>query len=122
MLESQIDQHERKQVLRNDLKVRQQQEQSGTYLSQTHSDLGGRFSVVDAQTVVGADPIPAYPAAAAHQRDPVGQEPALGYRIDELEPSFPSVQAPDPTSADAHSGDVQRTGVGPSSNKPFRRY
>jgi hypothetical protein len=33
---------------------------------------------------VGADPFPNYPAAAAHQRDPCGQEPPLGYAIDAM--------------------------------------
>jgi hypothetical protein len=41
-----------------------------------------------------------YPAAAAHQRDPVPKEEPLGYRIDALEPStvpsFPVEETGDP--------------------------
>jgi hypothetical protein len=129
MLSSQEEQAERRRVLANDQRVK---EQTGTFLSHTNNDLaGGRFAAVNAASVVGADPIPNYPAAAAHQRDPCGLEPPLGYSVNdltphELEPSFPSVQAPDPTSEDAPSpiplSDVQRTDVGSSSNKAYRRY
>jgi len=96
MLSSQEEQIERARTLENDRKVR---EQGSTFLSHTHSDLGGRYALVSPQTVVGADPIPNYPPAAAHQHDPCGQEPPLGYAIDELEPASPA-QATGPTSDD----------------------
>ena len=83
MLENQIDQHERRETLRNDLRVKQQ-EQAGTFMSHTHSEMGGRFSGVGAQTIVGAEPIPNYPAAAPHQHDPCGPEKPLGYAIDAM--------------------------------------
>ena len=104
MLESQISQHERRETLRNDLKVRQQQEESRRVFADqslpnqastlhvfAEADAQtprGRFSVVDTAYVVGSksDVASAYPAAAAHQRDPVPKEEPLGYRIDELEP------------------------------------
>jgi hypothetical protein len=111
MLEKQIEMAERRETLRNDLKVREQQqrEQGSTFLAQTHSEMGGRFSSVGAQTVIGAEPTISYPAAAPHQRDPCGIEPPLGYRIDELEPAIappvveaqasdPASDAPSPTS------------------------
>jgi hypothetical protein len=122
MLSSQEEQAERRRVLANDQRLK---EQTGTYLSHTHSDMGGRFAAVGAAYVVGSTALPAYPAAAAHQRDPVPPENPLGYAIDELEPCSapPVAQAPDPTSADASSTPLgQRTDVGPSSNKAYRRY
>jgi len=75
MLQSQEEQEERRATLDNDRRVREQQ--GGTYLSHTHNDLaGGRFAAVGAQTIVGQSPNP-YPAASAHQRDPVPDEPPL---------------------------------------------
>lgn len=138
MLSSQLDQLDRKEVLENDKRLREQEEsrrvfaqdqslpkQATTFHQFAQADAQmprGRFSAVDVQTVVGANPIPNYPAAAAHQRDPCGQEPPLGYRIDDLEVSFPSPQATDPTSDDAPSPrdltDVQRAGVGSLSSQP----
>jgi hypothetical protein len=100
MLESQREQAERRRVMLDEARARdrlrdQQREQGSTFLAQTHSEMGGRFSSVGAQMVVGADPVANYPAAAPHQRDPCGIEPPLGYRIDELEPAIapPVVEA-----------------------------
>jgi hypothetical protein len=104
MLESQIDQHERRAVLRNDASVREQEErrrmfadqslpnQATTFAQFAQADADtphGRFTQVAAATVVGATAIPNYPPAASHQADPCGQEPALGYRINDLNPSDP---------------------------------
>lgn len=103
MLSRQEEDRERRETLRNDLSVRQQQEESRRVFAQDQSlpnqattfhqfaqadaeTPRGRFTQVDAATVVGANPFPNYPAAAAHQRDPVPKEEPLGYRIDELEP------------------------------------
>jgi hypothetical protein len=130
MLSSQEEQAERRRVLANDQRVK---EQSGTFLSHTHMDEGARFSQVTSAQIVGADPIPKYPAAADHQRDPVPDEPALGYRIHGLNPSEPvevsplTQQAPDPTSAGAPPvislARVQRTDVGSlSSRRQYRRF
>jgi hypothetical protein len=100
-------QAERRRVLANDVRVREQSRSgdTGTYLSHTHSELGGRFAVTDHQTITGVvspapPPLPAN--SPWHGRDPVPDEPPLGYRIDampELEPppivasSSPSVDA-----------------------------
>jgi hypothetical protein len=118
VLSRQEEEQDRIRTLRNDLSVCQQQERSGTYLSHTHSELGGRYALVSPQTIVGADPIPNYPAAAAHQHDPVPQEPSLGFAIDELEPSTVScaVEATGPTSG-APSTPLGRD-VGPLSSQP----
>jgi hypothetical protein len=129
MLEKQIDQAERRETLINDAKVREQQN-SGTFLSHTHSDLGGRYSGVGAQTIVGAEPTTRYPAASAHQHDPCGTEPPLGYSVSELtpfelEPSMSShvqAQAPDgpPAPSIARSPSAMSSS-GPSSFSRLRR-
>jgi hypothetical protein len=94
MLSSQEDQHERRETLRNDLKVRREQEESRrtfapdqslpkqatTFHQHAIADADtprGRFSAVSAAYVVGSTAVPAYPAAAAHQFDPCGPEPPL---------------------------------------------
>ena len=109
MLESQREQDERKRVLDNKV------QQGSTFHQHAQADADiprGRFSAVTSATVVGSTAVPQYPAAAAHQADPCGPEPSLGYRIDELEPA-PAVQATDPTSADAPSTPLgQRADVG----------
>jgi hypothetical protein len=126
MLSNQEDQAERRRVLANDARVREQ-DQAGTFLSHTHSDAGGRFAQVGAQTVVGADPIPQYPPASSPWQGPdlVGQEPPLGYSVNdltphELEPSMAFVEAQEGGPADAPSTplDVERTGPSPSSGDP----
>jgi hypothetical protein len=118
MLSSQEEQAERRRVLANDQRVN---EQSGTFLSHTHMDERGRFAQVATAQIVGADPIPKYPAAAAHQRDPVPDEPGLGYRIDELEPSMSAcVEAQAGPADDAPSNplNVERSA---GLSCPFRR-
>jgi len=92
-------------------------------MSHTHSEIGGRYAGVGAQMVVGADPIPKYPAAAAHQHDPCGLEPPLGYRID----AMPEHEPPEPfplSQAQGNSGDLTaQQGISPRdlSSPPFRR-
>src|SRR6516164_2392027 len=133
----QEDQAERRRVLLQDAYVRANANRNGdtgTYLSHTHSEVGGRFAVTEHQTITGVvspapPPLPAN--SPWHGSDPVPDEPPLGYRIDampELEPepfsSASSVQATGPASADAPSlsdaaslGDAQRAGAGPSSSQ-----
>jgi hypothetical protein len=51
---------------------------------------GGRFGGVNKTVVVGADPIPRYPALPSGPwsgSDPVPDEPSLGYDINQLDPS-----------------------------------
>jgi hypothetical protein len=93
MLSSQEEQQDRQRVLENDKRLR---EQGGTFHAFADAEARtplGRFSAVSASYVVGSTAIPQYPAAAAHQRDPVPPENALGYRIDEMpvDPSMVSV-------------------------------
>jgi hypothetical protein len=55
--------------------------------SSVNDETGGRFAATGVPTVTGATPIPKYPAAGAHQSDPVGIEPPLGFSVNDLEPS-----------------------------------
>jgi hypothetical protein len=118
---------ERKQTLENDRKVREQQN-SGTFLSHTHSDLGGRYSGVGAQTVVGAEvnaysSLPKMPEGNPWAHDPVPNELPTGYRIDALysdDLGAPPAQGVGPAS-EAPSGlpsDVWRPDAGLSSLGP----
>src|SRR6516162_4701971 len=83
------DQEERRRVLLNDARVREQARNgdTGTYLSHTHSELGGRFALTEHQTITGVvspapPPLPSTSPWAGP--DPVPHEPPLGYRIDDL--------------------------------------
>jgi hypothetical protein len=99
MLESQIEREERKEVLRNDLRVK---DQSNTMLGFTHDEVGGRFKEVASSNVIGTTAIPPYPAASGPWQGPdlVGDEPPLAF--DALEPfsGNPAAQeAGEPTDA-----------------------
>jgi hypothetical protein len=92
-------QEERRRVLLNDARVREQSQNgdTGTYLSHTHSELGGRFALTEHQTITGVvspapPPLPAN--SPWHGRDPVPDEPPLGYRIDDLNPESPTGVSP----------------------------
>ena len=131
MLSKQEEDRERRETLRNDLKVRQQQREQGASFHQfAEADAAiplGRFTQVNTATVVGGNAVPQYPAASSPWQGPdlVGLEPPTGYRIDAMTPddpaelsSFPQ-QATGPTSDDAPSpnplSDEQRADVGPLS-------
>jgi hypothetical protein len=101
MLSSQLDQADRKEVLENDRRLRQQQEQGSTFLEHTHNEAGGRYAAISSPQIVGSTtPIPKYEGAPNWAHDPSGIEPSLGYRIDnsELTPSAepPAAPTPDP--------------------------
>jgi hypothetical protein len=151
VLENQIDQAERRATLRNDLKIREQQQAMHTYAPNQSlprqaatmhqfalaeaATPRGRYSDVDATYVVGSKPdiSGAYHAASAHQRDPCGQEPALGYRVDDLNPSDPvevsslpqqqtgepTERTPSPPLADVESGNVGSPSL---SRRTYRRF
>jgi hypothetical protein len=123
----QDEQAERRRVFAQDQFVQRQATTMHAHAIADAATPRGRFSAVEAQTVVGADPIPNYPPAAAAHQIQLPDEPPLAWDNPALEPSADDeAQAPGPTSADAPStvipsGDAQRADVGPSS-KPFRRY
>jgi hypothetical protein len=85
----------------------------------------GRYSAELAQTVIGSDPIPKYPALPSGPwsgEDLVGQEPPLGYSVDGSRPEqssvFPAPALPNPT-APSDPLDVERLGLGSSSPQRF---
>jgi len=95
MLSRQEEERERKEVLENDRRVR---EQAATFLdyarAAVNDEAGGRYARLQPQTIVGADAIPHYPAAAAHQADPCGPEPL----INSLDPEYSLAQGHGPAS------------------------
>jgi hypothetical protein len=112
MLSSQIDQQERKEILRNDQRVR---EQGSTFhaFAQADAELPGRFGAISKTQIVGANALPIYPAASAHQYDPCGPEPALGFSVEEMIPvgSDCSSQGPGPAEATTGQGVAHAAGL-----------
>jgi hypothetical protein len=113
MLSKQEEEQERREVLENDRRVREQQRGGTTFHQYAEStrndDLGGRFAALGPSSVIGATPILSYPAAAPHQRDPVGTEPPLGYAIDDMPPlessAVPCVEETGASAGAAHTAD-----------------
>jgi hypothetical protein len=71
-----------------------QREQGSTFFDQYHSDIGGRFGVIQHETVIGRvspspPPLPASSPWSGAQPEP-GLEPPLGYAIHQVEPSTPA--------------------------------
>jgi hypothetical protein len=125
MLNKQEEDRERRETLLNDQRVR---EQSGTFLSHTHMDEGGRFAQVTNAYVVGSTALPQYPQASApFQCDPVPDEPPLGLDNPALEPPsvLAEVQATSAPVSEApssiHAADVEPD-TGARSSRPYRRY
>jgi hypothetical protein len=94
--EAQREQQERREVMKQDLDVRRQQReeraQGSTYLDHHHSELGGRFGVIETETITGRpspQPPPLPPTSPWSGTDPVGIEPPLGYEIDAMPPIDP---------------------------------
>jgi hypothetical protein len=106
--EDQIDQAERRETLANDLKVLQQQGSTFHQHAQAQAldTAGGRFAAVGTPRVVGSTPNPSaqYPAAAAHQADPVGVEPPLGYDVNAMPEQESSMAIPYSSSVEATGG------------------
>jgi hypothetical protein len=90
----QEDQAEKRRVTLQDVDVRQQQQTSTFHqhaLSQADEISGGRFRATGVPSVTGSTPVPQYPQASTpFQRDPVPDEPALGYPID----AMPELESP----------------------------
>jgi hypothetical protein len=89
MLSKQEEDQERRETLENDLRVLR--ERGSTYhqhgVAQADELSQGRFAATGVPSVTGATPVPSYPAAGAHQADPVGTEPPLGFSVNDLGPS-----------------------------------
>jgi hypothetical protein len=102
----QADDKERREILENDRKVR---EQPATMHGFAQSELAqplGRFTNAEGrQHVVGSTPGPSYPTLPAsspwHGPDPVGLEPPLGSAIDAMpDPTGGSAVLPSPVATD----------------------
>jgi hypothetical protein len=119
----QEDQAERRRILR---------EQGATFLDHARAaadeEAQGRFQKVNATTVIGSTPIqyPPLPASSPwHGRDPVPDEPALGYSVDALDPAsptgvsavFPPVAPGDPVHAPSGGSLVQQPNGGSVSER-----
>jgi hypothetical protein len=130
MLENQIDQAERRAVMRNEQRVREEQrrvfapdqsepKQATTMHQFAQADAEtprGRFSAVGAAYVVGSTAIPQYPAASGpFQRDPVPDEPPLG--------DNPALELASPAQATGEPLSASPLGGSPLSSQPtaFKR-
>jgi hypothetical protein len=120
MLSRQEEEQERRETLENDRLVLEAERRrilrEGTTFhqfgqSQAHDEAGGRYASISPISVVGADPTLKYPAAAAHQADPVGIEPPLGYSVDQVEPIEPSTVIPVVVEAGAPAVEAPEPGV-----------
>ena len=113
MLSHQEEQIERRRVLENDKRIR---EQGSTFLAHTHNDLaGGRFAAVGAATVIGSTAVPQYPQASTpFQRDPVPDEPPIGFENPVLDNSACLGEAPPSALLDG----VERC----TEPRPFRKF
>jgi hypothetical protein len=123
-------QAERRRVLRNDERVRNQSRNGDTssYIDHYSPEMGGRFSSEGAATVVGTtpNPCPPLPENSPWRSDPVPDEPPLGYRIDAMpEPESPTGVSPvsppvvtdDPANAPSGGSLVQQPYGGPMSER-----
>jgi hypothetical protein len=74
---------EKLEVLLSEQRLRNEERKrdAGTFLSHTHNDEGGRFA--KPQQIVGAKPVPEYPAGPNWAPQAVGVEPPLGFDINE---------------------------------------
>ena len=121
MLSSQEEQILRKRTLENDRRVREQQGTTMHAFAQADVDIGGRYpGALGTPHIVGSTAVPIYPAAPAHQSDPVGLEPPNPEPL-ELRPE---AQGNSGDAVDASSSgtpladDVERTASPSSSGDP----
>jgi hypothetical protein len=100
MLSSQEEQIERRRVFAEDQSLPRQATTMHAFAQADAAMPRGRFSAVEAATVVGSNPTIDYPAGPAWSADPGSQcvEPPLGEDNPALEPSSCEAQATGPTS------------------------
>jgi len=112
-------QEEKLAALLNDQKLRKANRRDDTFQSRAVADFDiplGRFTERERATVVGSEGAPNYPSASPPlQNDPVPDEPALGFSVDqqqpcgeafEVEKSLASASLPHSPDADAEKGDA----------------
>jgi hypothetical protein len=82
-----VSQRERREVMRNDRRVREASTYHSIALGSVDDERQGRYaSAGNKATVIGSSPIqyPTQPANSPWHRDPVPDEPPLGYDINAL--------------------------------------
>jgi hypothetical protein len=118
-----ISQRERREVLRNDRRVREAATYHSVALGSVDDERGGRYATGGSkQTVIGAAPVsyPTQPSGSPWRVDMCPPEPPLGYSVDEMEPVGEAHErGPPPTSTAIEdvSGGLSDKG----SAAPFRR-
>jgi hypothetical protein len=93
-----LSQAEKRRVVLQDADVRRrQQDEASTLHARAVAEASqslGRFDAMGKPHVTGSTPIPQYPAAGAHQSDPVPAEPPLGFPVDAMPTDEPSTAFP----------------------------
>jgi hypothetical protein len=130
MLCRQEEEQERIETLRNDLLVRQQQQNASTFHQHAQAQADelsqGRFAAIGSPRVIGATPSPAsqYPAASAAHQTELPPENPLGYSVEAMpsdEPlevsSFAQGQLGGAAGAPSAAPDVERAAPPPFSSK-----
>jgi hypothetical protein len=134
---------EKRDVLRNDRRVREQGSTFSQFAQSEADTPRGRFDAHEKSTVIGSEPLPRYPQLPASSPwagpDLVPTEPALGVDVNALEPcgephelkaieppSLPASARPNPAPQHATPptpplAGEHVAGLGPFSSRVFRR-
>jgi hypothetical protein len=126
MLSRHEEQNDRLEVLENEKRLRAST--LSQFAQSEAAEARGRFTAHEQSTVVGGSAIPKYPAAYLNH-DPVPQEPSVGYRINDLNPTDPPTEpsdlasaVPPPSVEQGNVGDPALSPVGsPISSRTYRR-
>jgi hypothetical protein len=113
------EQAERRRVMAQDASL---PDQTGTFMSHTNSEIGGRYgAATPTPYVIGSTAVPIYPQAAApFQRDPVPNEPPLSFDNPALETSTIEAHGPAPD-VPASPLSVERSAGSSLSQGSYRR-
>jgi hypothetical protein len=88
MLSKQEEQDERREVIENEKRLRNQGSTFSQFAMSDADTDRGRFTTHEKSTVIGTTPTPAseYPAGPNWSADPVPSEPSLGVSVNEMQP------------------------------------
>jgi hypothetical protein len=121
LLSKQEEELERREVLGNDRRVREQQSSTFHQHAQAQADEinQGRFAATGVPNVIGAKPTPAsqYPAASSAHQTELPPEPPLGYPIGQM-PSTPPASVEQLGGAEAPPVPCQESSAAPPSFSP----
>jgi hypothetical protein len=112
-----ITQQEKREVLRNNQRVREASTYHSVAQASIDDERGGRYAISDTkQTIIGSSPIayPQQPSTSPWHSDPVPDEPPLGFRIDDQEPVGEVFErnSPPPPAASVSGGEGDRLSIG----------